>query len=214
MIVPEGPELPAADEVDCLVVMGGPMSAWDDGKFPWMLAEKRLMASMIQQGKPLLGICLGAQMIAAVLGARTFRGDQQEIGWFQVESVVAAAGDAVGRCLPGAFETFLWHGDSFDIPYGAVHLARSETFQHQAFVYGSALALQFHLEVRPDWVRRIAARDVGQLISAGSVQGLKRILSVPDDIYRANNRLMDRLLDAWITANTVPPRAAARQGPG
>jgi GMP synthase-like glutamine amidotransferase len=197
-VVPEIANLPDPADIDCLMVMGGPMSAWDDGKYPWMRAEKDLIETMVRLGKPVLGVCLGAQLLAAVLGARTYRGEREEIGWFQVESTDSSRGDPVGNCLPKTFETFLWHGDSFDLPEGATHLARSETFAHQAFRCGSALALQFHLEARPDWVKRIAARDADQLTPSGSVQTVDRILSTPESVYRTNNRLMDRLLDAWM----------------
>jgi GMP synthase (glutamine-hydrolysing) len=200
MIVPQLPELPAHGDIDCLVLMGGPMSAWEEDKHAWLGVEKRLIESMLRAGKPVLGICLGAQLLADVLGARTYRGERQEIGWFRVEATLEAARDPVGRCLPDSFETFLWHADSFDLPEGALHLARTAVFERQAFRYGSALALQFHLEVRPDWVARIASRDAGQLVPGASVQGLERILSATDDLYRANNRLLDQLLDAWMNA--------------
>jgi GMP synthase (glutamine-hydrolysing) len=190
--------LPDPDELDCLVVMGGPMSAWEEREHPWLRSEKRLIEHMIELGKPLLGICLGAQLVADVLGARIYRGARQEIGWFTLEATGEAANEPVGRCLPHTFDAFLWHADSFDLPSGAVHLARSEAYQQQAFVYGSALALQFHLEVRPEWVRCIAERDADQLIPDRSVQGMERIVSVPESLYRANNRLLDRLLDAWL----------------
>jgi GMP synthase-like glutamine amidotransferase len=183
-----------------LVVMGGPMSAWDDDKHPWLRDEKRLIDAMMRSGRPVLGICLGAQLVADVLGARTYRGDRPEIGWLPVEATRESAADPVGRQLPAAFETFLWHADSFDLPRGAVPLARSAQFEQQGFVCGSALALQFHLEVRADWVERIARRDAEQLVPSPSVQGLDAILSAPADLYAANNGLMDRLLDAWIAS--------------
>lgn len=200
MIVPQTPRLPAHDSIDCLVVMGGPMSAWDEGRYAWLGPEKRLIESMLRARKPVLGICLGAQLLADVLGARTYRGERQEIGWFSVQATGESASDPVGRCLPATFETFLWHADSFEVPDGALHLARSAVFESQAFRYGSALALQFHLEVRRDWVARIASRDAAQLVPGASVQGAERILCASDALYRTNNRLLDRLLDAWMGA--------------
>jgi GMP synthase-like glutamine amidotransferase len=176
------------------------MSAWDDRKYAWLGAEKRLIESMISAARPVLGICLGAQLVASVLGARTYRGHRPEIGWFRVEATPESSDHPAGRCLPAAFQTFLWHEDSFDLPAGAVRLARSAHFEQQAFSYGSALGLQFHLEVRPDWVGRIASRDARQLVPGPSVQGLERILAARDGLYAANNRLMDRLLDAWLAS--------------
>jgi GMP synthase-like glutamine amidotransferase len=174
------------------------MSAWEDRRHRWMRAELRLIESMLGEGRPVLGVCLGAQLLARVLGARTFRGPCPEIGWFPVTGTDESHAHPVGRRLPDAFETFLWHEDSFDLPPGAVHLARSAVYEQQAFVHGSALALQFHLEVRPDWVGRIASRDARQLVAAPTVQGLEALLSAPQTVYEANNRLLDGLLDAWL----------------
>ena len=85
-IVPASRSLPDPEGLDCLVVLGGPMSAWDDDKHPWLAAEKRLLEALIEADKPILGICLGAQMLASVLGARTYTGDHKEIGWQRVEA--------------------------------------------------------------------------------------------------------------------------------
>ena len=90
------------------------------------------------------------------------------------------------------------HGDTFDVPDGAVHLARSAAFEHQGFRWNRAMGLQFHLEVRLDWVRRIARRDAVQLIASTHVQAAEQVLGKPPALYSANNRLMDRLLDAWV----------------
>lgn len=197
-IIPSVPSLPAPADLDCLVVLGGPMSAWDEDKHPWMTAEKRLLEALIVAGKPVLGICLGAQLLADVLGARTYRGEHREIGWCRVEATFDSRAHRVGAVLPKAFETFLWHGDSFDIPQGAAHIARSAAFESQAFVRDRVLALQFHLEVRPDWVRRIVARDAGQLVPSEHVQPLQTIVGKPEELYRANNAIMDKLLDRWL----------------
>jgi GMP synthase-like glutamine amidotransferase len=174
------------------------MSAWDEEAHPWLEGEKRLIEAVIDAGRPVLGICLGAQLLADVLGARIYRGSHREIGWFEVRATRDAAADPVGGCLPDAFETFLWHGDSFDLPDGAVHLAGSAAFAHQAFRWRRVLALQFHLEVRPDWVQRIAGRDAAQLLPMQHVQPVEQILARPESLYRANNAVMDRVLDAWL----------------
>jgi GMP synthase-like glutamine amidotransferase len=197
-IVPSIPSLPAPEDLDCLMVLGGPMSVWQEDKHPWLKEEKRLLEDLIEAGKPILGICLGAQLLADVLGARTYTGEHQEIGWRRVEATAESRTHPAGVVLPDAFETFLWHGDSFDIPEGATHLARSAAFESQAFVYGQAMALQFHLEVRPDWVRRIAARDAGELRTSGHVQPLEMILGKPEELYSANNAIMERLLERWL----------------
>jgi GMP synthase-like glutamine amidotransferase len=197
-VVPSAPALPGCDDLDCLVVLGGPMSVWEEDKHPWLTAEKRFLESLIEVGKPILGVCLGAQILADLLGARTYSAALGEIGWHRVEATAESRSHSVGSALPDAFETFLWHGDSFDIPDGAVHIARSAAFESQAFVWNQVLALQFHLEVRPDWVRRIVARDGGGLTDSRFVQSQKTILDKPEKLYRANNAIMDRLLSCWL----------------
>ncbi|MCG6862476.1 MAG: type 1 glutamine amidotransferase [Chromatiaceae bacterium] len=197
-VVPSVPSLPTPDDLDCLVVLGGPMSAWEEEKYPWLTAEKRLLECLIEAGKPILGICLGAQLVADVLGARTYIGMHKEIGWHLVEATTESRIHPVGAVLPSSFETFLWHGDSFDIPDGATQIARSAAFESQAFVWNRVLALQFHLEVRPDWVGRITARDAGELVDSGFVQSLDTILGKPQELYRLNNAIMERLLDRWL----------------
>lgn len=202
ILVPEAVRLPTPADTDCLVVLGGPMSAWEDARYPWLSAEKRLLEAFIAAGRPVLGICLGAQLLAEVLGAQTYRGPHQEIGWFDVDTTPQSQTHRLGALLPARFETFLWHGDTFDIPAGAVHLARSTAYPHQAFAWERVLALQFHLENRPDWVERLVARDADQLIASRTVQSAQAILATAPAAYRANNRLMEQLLDHWLSDAT------------
>jgi GMP synthase-like glutamine amidotransferase len=203
-VVPPAPSFPGLDDLDLLVVLGGTMSVWEEDKHPWLTAEKRFLEVLIKVGKPVLGICLGAQLLADVLGARTYAGERKEIGWHRVEATSESRAHPVGAALPSAFETFLWHGDSFDIPEGATHIARSRAFESQAFLWNRVLALQFHLEVRRDWVGRIAARDAGELVAASKfVQSREAILSKPEGLYRANNAILERLLDTWLESASL-----------
>jgi GMP synthase-like glutamine amidotransferase len=142
-----GEPLPSPEELDWLVVMGGPMNIYEEERYPWLAAEKRFIAQAVAAGKTLLGVCLGAQLIADALGAAVVRGPHPEIGWFPVIKDPAADRTKVGRVLPASFDAFHWHGDSFRLPDGAAPLGRSEACACQGFVYKQrVLALQFHLE--------------------------------------------------------------------
>jgi GMP synthase-like glutamine amidotransferase len=138
-----------------LIFMGGPMSANDN--LPCLRAELALIEQAAKAGQPVLGVCLGAQLIAKALGARVYRNRAKEIGWFPVWWTPAAAGDPLFAGLSAPETVFHWHGETFDLPPGAEWLARSEACAHQAFRVGANVyGLQFHLEVTPemiaDWV--------------------------------------------------------------
>ncbi|MBI2815941.1 MAG: gamma-glutamyl-gamma-aminobutyrate hydrolase family protein [Acidobacteria bacterium] len=138
-----------------LVAMGGPMGVYETDRYPFLADEMSLIRSAASVGLPVLGICLGAQLIAAALGAKVYPGPQKEIGWFPVE--VTAPADPFTQGLPASFVGFHWHGDTFDLPAGAVRLFRSNLYENQGFRWGSnVLALQFHLEVSAtmiaDWL--------------------------------------------------------------
>jgi GMP synthase-like glutamine amidotransferase len=205
-VVPLVSKLPGPAEADCLVVLGGPMSVWEKESHPWLEGEKHAIASFIEAGRPVLGICLGAQLLADVLGAATYAGPLPEVGWHRVRAAAESRSHPVASVLPDELETFLWHGDTFDIPQGAVRIAGSGAFENQGFVWERVLALQFHLEVRPDWVRRLAERDADRLVAGGHVQSREVLLGRGEQVYRANNALMDRLLDRWLAhcKRTVP----------
>ncbi len=136
-------KVPSIGKVDGLIVMGGPMGIYDDERYAWLAAEKAFIKKIIDQRKPVLGVCLGAQLIADVLGSKVWKNDPKEIGFFPI------LGNAASEfSKPWKNQTvFHWHGDTFGIPDGAVRLASSEATENQAFVYNdNVLALQFHLE--------------------------------------------------------------------
>lgn len=144
--------LPDPAAFDFLVVMGGPMSVNDEESCPWLKEEKTLVRKSIESGCPVLGVCLGAQMIASAMGGHVYRGPEKEIGWFPVRRVSTSG---MGALFPETFTPLHWHGETFDLPAGAVRLAESEAVPNQAFQLGSAIGLQFHLEATPESVQQL-----------------------------------------------------------
>jgi len=188
----ESASLPSPDDIHLLIVMGGPMSANDEDEFPWLIAEKHFIRQCIERGKPVLGVCLGAQLIASAMGARVFSNRTKEIGWFPIRAVPTEG--AFFR-FPPVVEVFHWHGETFELPPGAVHLARSEGCENQAFQLGrSALGLQFHLEVTPETVREMVKYGRSELVPSDFVQSEEVILAAPEEKYRTINRLMADVL--------------------
>src|SRR5581483_2514267 len=128
--------------------MGGPMGAYEDAAHPWLTGEKRWIAEAVRAGVPYLGVCLGAQLLAAALGARVHPGDAPEVGVLPVRLTTEGRADPVLSVLGGEFPALQWHGDTFDIPAGAVCLGESAAYPHQAMRFGEvAYAVQFHVEV-------------------------------------------------------------------
>jgi GMP synthase (glutamine-hydrolysing) len=193
---------PSLDDVDWLIVMGGPMGVHDEYRHPWLVAEKRCIEGAIAAGRAVLGICLGAQLIADVLGARVYANGQKEIGWFPVRRTPAAAGHPLGMVFPESEEVFHWHGDTFDLPAGSVHLAASDACRNQAFVLGErVLALQFHLETTRGCADALVRQCRDELVAGPHVQSAADILARPGRFARIND-LMRETLDA-IAAQAV-----------
>lgn len=188
--------LPALHDLDWLIVMGGPMSVHDESELPWLVEEKRFIEQAIKAGKTVLGICLGAQLIATVLGAKVYRNRQKEIGWFPIQRTAGAAGAAIATILPVQVEVFHWHGETFDLPAGAVHLARSEACENQAFAYGDrVLALQFHLETTPQSAAALIEHCGDELVPSPFIQTADTMLAQPDR-FEFINECMNRLLSS------------------
>jgi len=163
-----GDGLPRPDRVDLLIVMGGPMGVHDIDAHPWLTAEKAFLRQVIDAGGRVLGICLGAQLIADVLGARVYRNGQKEIGWFPVTRATGAERSPLGALLPERFDAFHWHGDTFDLPPGATHLAASARYAQQIFLYGDhGWGFQCHPEVRGRDLERWFIGHACELAQAG-----------------------------------------------
>jgi GMP synthase (glutamine-hydrolysing) len=147
VLVDEGGELPDWQAHAGIVAMGGAMGAYEEQRFPWLVGEKRLIAEAVAVGTPYWGVCLGAQLLASALGADVAPGGAPELGVLDVTLTEEAAADPVFAAAPPSFRTLQWHGDTYQLPAGAVRLARSERYEQQAFALGRAYGLQFHLEV-------------------------------------------------------------------
>lgn len=197
VLVPAGEPLPATEDFDALIVMGGPMSLRDERHHPWIRQERRLLEQTIAAEKPIFGICLGAQLMARILGAPVAPGPHPEIGWFPVETLPAVRESWIDGCLPTQFKSFFWHEETFDIPAGAVQIARSEAYENQGFVWGHHLALQFHLEVTPEWAAMLVDRDAAQLVEHPFIQRADDILGQSAARAHENNVLLAGLLDRW-----------------
>lgn len=146
--------LPDWRDFDGVLAMGGPMGAGDDAEHPWLTAEKRLVREAVQAGRPFLGVCLGVQLLAAALGARVYPADRPEVGLLGVELTDEGRDDPLFAGLDQRFASLQWHGDTFDLPSGAVRLAGSPLVPNQAFRAAErAYGVQFHLEVSGEMAR-------------------------------------------------------------
>jgi GMP synthase-like glutamine amidotransferase len=189
-------KLPQQNEFDFLVVMGGPMSVNNEDIYGWLKDEKEFVLETIQNNKPVLGICLGAQMIAKALGAKVYPNAEKEIGWFTVKNIT---GSALSGLLPREYEIFQWHGDTFDLPDGAVHLAESPVCVNQAFVYGNkVIGLQFHLESTSDTIDKLITNCADELIDAPYIQSAEEMKSGIEKTY-STNKLMKIILDYLVS---------------
>lgn len=158
-------DIPPFSEYDWLIILGGPMNIYAEEQFPWLRSEKVAIKEAINKNKIVLGICLGAQLIADVLGAKVSSNDTKEIGWFDISLTPQARNERLFRTFDDKpFKVFHWHGDSFEIPKTATHLATSKAYNNQAFLHKSnVLGLQFHLEVTDEGLREMVENGRSEL---------------------------------------------------
>lgn len=188
-----GDALPTVEQFDWLIVLGGPMNIYQHAEHPWLVPEKAFLRATIDAGRTVLGICLGSQLIADVLGGPVTRNAHSEIGWFEVQLNAAGRGQALFTDWPDRFAAFHWHGDTFAIPPGAENLMHSEACAHQGYVWnGRVVGLQFHLEVTAADARVWYAHETPA--PARYVQPHREVLA-DLDAFALNNRLMLRLLE-------------------
>ncbi len=184
--------LPEIETIDMVIIMGGPMSVNDERRLPWLKPEKQFIREVVKQGIPTLGVCLGAQLIASALGSSVYPNREKEIGWFDIQNIENSRS---GFQFPEQITVFHWHGETFDLPAGAIHLARSAACEHQAFQIGRhVIGLQFHLESTPASVDAMLYNCRQELVSGKYIQTEAAIRALPEHIYANNNRLMEQVL--------------------
>jgi len=187
--------LPEISDIDWLIVMGGPMSVNDEKQYPWLAAEKRLIRKAIDEGKTVLGICLGSQLVSAALGAKVYQNKEKEIGWFDIELTCFAKSDRLFIDMANRIKVFHWHGDTFDLPEKAVHLAFSKGCKNQAYSYkDKVLALQFHLEPTENSLRQMIDFGRDELKRGKYVQTEQEMLKY-NQLIETNRKILFTLLN-------------------
>lgn len=161
---------------DLLVVLGGPIGIYEEDDYPFLTEELRLVEKRLTSGRPTLGLCLGAQVLARALGARVYPGGTKEIGWAPITLTEAGRASPLRHLDPAETDVLHWHGDTFDLPDGALRLASTDLYENQAFLWGeSVLALQFHAEVSADHLERwLVGHTVEIAATAGVTVGRLR----------------------------------------
>lgn len=207
--------LPAQDSFDWLIVMGGPMSVHDEGKHPWLIAEKRLIKQSIDAGKTVIGVCLGAQLIAHCLGARVQPSGVKEIGWLPIQLTPEGRAHPLLQDLPKQnFTVFHFHGDGFDCPQGAISIATSKAWANQGFIYQTPLhkalgtwimGWQCHFEVTKESLAKMVvngndAIQNGLIDYPNTVQSADEIITLGDKYIAENNARLAAMLNR-IAAN-------------
>ena len=193
-----GERAPDAGSFDWLIVMGGPMNIYEEAAYPWLREEKRLIKAALDAGRRVLGICLGSQLVADQLGGAVTRNPEKEIGWFPVRREPGASRSTLVADWPEEFDVFHWHGDTFALPPGALHLASSAGCRNQGFQYGErVLGVQFHLEITPRDVAEWVSQPDSDLQPARYVQTAAKMQQDRGGRFAALNERMSRLLDRF-----------------
>jgi GMP synthase-like glutamine amidotransferase len=191
-------KVPPQTDFDALIIMGGPMGVYDEATRPWLITEKLFIKQTVQAGKRVLGICLGSQLLAEVLGGRVFKNAYREIGWWPVTRRPDCAGSLLASDFPDQADVFHWHGDTFTLPEGAQLLCSSTGCRNQGFVWNEqVLALQFHLETTLLDAESWLAQDTDELDGSRYVQDAAAMLANPER-FDATNVLMSALLTRWL----------------
>jgi GMP synthase (glutamine-hydrolysing) len=191
-------KLPDIRSFDYLIIMGGPMGVYEEEKYPWLKKEKKFIKNAIVKNKKILGICLGAQLLAECLGGKVFKNKYKEIGWFPVVLTQAAKHSYVFKNIPTKFVTFHWHNDTFTLPRWCKHIAYSKACKNQAFIYkNNIIGLQFHPEITKDGLRSFLLNCKQKIIKDKYVQN-KEKLSGNKKYILLNNLIIESIFKNFL----------------
>jgi GMP synthase (glutamine-hydrolysing) len=189
---------PSLDDSGGLIIMGGPMSVYEEDQYPHLRDERKLIESALALDKPILGVCLGSQLLAHTLGAKVYAGRRKEIGWYPVTLSAEAASDELWSGVPEAFTAYHWHGDVFDLPDGCELLASSEMTPHQAFRFGAnAYGILFHMEVTQPLVETMTDTFADELREIGA--SAAQIRQQAADFLPTLDRIGQTVFGRWAT---------------
>ncbi|WP_406658070.1 type 1 glutamine amidotransferase [Methanolobus sp. ZRKC2] len=186
---------PQLDDLDLLIIMGGLMSVYEEDSYPWLKLEKKFVKKCLNEGKAVLGICFGAQMLAEILGSRVSRNEYKEIGWHKVKTIDGNGKFALSSGFPEEFTALQWHGDTFALPENTVRLFESEACREQGFIFrDNVLAVQFHPEVDERCIQDLVENCRSDLVYGRYIQNENDIVDRPDFI-EGSASLMFYILD-------------------
>ena len=195
--------LPELEGIDWLVVMGGPMGTYDEDKYDWLAGEKVYIAEAIKAEKVVIGICLGAQIIAEITGGEVFKGEYSEIGWHQVKLTEEAQRSPLFSEFPEKLYVLQWHGDSFTLPESAIRVIEGEVYENQAFMIGSKiLGLQFHLEFDAACMKRLYKALDGQIGEGPYIQTEEEVFAA-DQRFIYSEKLLHSLLEKLVESQKL-----------
>lgn len=182
-----------------LLILGGPMNVYEEGSYAYLRQVDQLIKAAVKEGLPVLGICLGGQLIAKALGAPVTRNQVQEIGWYKLRLTAEGLKSPLFKGLSEEFPVFQWHGDTFALPDGSKHLATTSDCAHQAFSFGQRIfALQFHLEVTPAIIEAWAKAYADELAGFSGAGAIERLVAETKALWREYEQVAACFLKNWV----------------